>query len=282
MTSPEGVEPTTLSVVEEFGLDIEVLSDDEVRLPVGMSRGGDLITTARVRAVTGGDRKKATGGKAQRSAAHMMTALLEACVIDLGGQRPTKHDVRRLTEPDRSLLAAEIRRRTYPGEKIMITAECDPKTGGCGSKWDFFLDLDELTINYASDIKWIDGLPCFIVNDEGINLKATMHYLLGEDSESMAGQFKDRDMDTVSPAELMDATVLSMLMDINGKEIRPEQYDRLPPIVHSTFEQSIIDNRAGPDLEILSTCKKCKKAMNPEVNIVDFLLRGRAKKVSKR
>ena len=272
---------TAEQAAEELGIKLKKVADADLKLPIGTVMDGHLVRSAQVRSVNGADRKFASSGDAQRSPAHMTTTLLSRCVTELGGKKPNSQDIRAMTEPDRMYLAVEIRRKTYPGEPMLVTAECDPRVGGCGGKWDFKIDLDDVDIRYLEDCDWRDNLPCFSIVDEEMNLTAVFHYLRGMDSEQLAAEFKGRKMQEISPAELLDSHVLATLVEINGKKVSRELYDALDASIHSTLEEGIQENRAGPDLENLARCEDCGKMMDPQVNIVDFLLRGRAPKESR-
>jgi len=267
---------------EELGLTPKKIADAGCELPIGVVIDSKVVKTAQVRSITGADRKAASSGDAQKSPAHMTTTLLFRCVTDLGGKPPSIQDIRRMYEPDRMYLAAEIRRKTYPGEPMLVTAECDPRAGGCGAKWDFEIDLDNIDVRYVDDPLWRDNQACFEVIDEEMNLTAVFHYLRGMDSETLADEFKGKKIQEISPAELLDAHVLATLININDKKVSRELYDALGAQVHSTLEEGIQEHRAGPDLENMARCKDCGKSMDPQVNIVDFLLRGRAPKASRR
>jgi len=255
----------------------EPTASEELILPVGLTKeDGTLITTATVRASNGGDRKAAAAGKARRSGAHITTAFLSRCVEMLGGERPTVPLLRRLSEPDRNFLLLEIRKQTWPDAHTMVaTSEC--QHADCGEKSDFTVDLDEVKI-VRVDPEWQEGLPTFTEKSEELGVEVKFHYLLGGDFESIALKYSQQGRMEANPIEMNDDMLLAMIMEVNGHSIDREDLEIFEAPYLSFFEESIEKHKAGPDLAEKGKCSACNRSVDVQVDILDFLLRGQAKK----
>lgn len=260
------------------------LPQDRIRLPIGLIHDGVLLTHAVVRAMTGKDRKDCADAKYQRSSSHMTTALLRQCLLSLSDESgktviddPNVSLVRKMSEPDRSFLSLEIRRRTYPGQKLLVVSDCDNPS--CKVKLEFEVDLEEDIDVIRVEPLWRGERPCFEVHEEQYGFHAIMHYLSGEDTERLSERFGNVPERQINPVELIQATTLAMISEINGvNDVTMKDLEAFPQEYNSILEDAIMEHRAGPDLTPLANCKECGHETTLQVGIVDFLLRGRQKK----
>lgn len=257
---------------------------DFVTLPVGFIHEGAIIKLAKVRPMTGKDRKECSSAKNQKSSAHMTTALLNQCVTAFASEdgktvidKVTPLLIRRMCEPDRSFLALQIRELSYPGQRMMVTASCDNPS--CRAKVDFFLDLEEdIEVIMVEDPTWVNDRPGFTHFDEEYGMEVRMHYLNGEDQEKLFQKFGSTPENKINPVELLQESVRAMIVDINGEEVDSEDIELFPADLNSVLEDVVTDNVAGPDLTPKAPCSECGHEVTLQVTIVDFLLRGRQKK----
>ena len=261
---------------------------DYLTLPIGfVNEEGVLFRHAKVRGMTAGDRKTCANSKNQRSAAHMTTAMLAQSVVAIADE--TGNHVldekklgpplfRSMTEADRSFLAMEIRRQTYPDKPMPMTATCE--NPDCKEKIDHDIDLEELEVKFIDKPVWREGAPCFEITDDEYGIQGWMKYLTGADMETISNRFGNIPERKINPVELLQRMVEAMVLEINGQEVAIEDLDVFPQEIHSILEEHVQDHRAGPDLMPWVRCPECDCEMQLRVSIVDFLLRGRQKKGS--
>ena len=273
-------QPTPEERLSKFGFTLPTTSEDSVKLLIGVSVDGKVLKTAKVRPMTGKDRKAAASGRSKKSASHMASVLLQRCITDIGGQPPTLPIVKEMTEADRTHLVLEIRRQTFPGEPMQFIAQCQNE--GCGSKIDVSVDLDDLDLFSPEGITWQNHSACFTATDEKLGMRVTMRYLQGRDMEELSAKYSSMRRKDINPVEMVDESMLRMLVSINDEPVEAEDYEAFPSSVIDAIEAMLSVNRAGPDLEQYTRCPDCGLEVQLELNIMDFFLRGSRKKGSKR
>ena len=218
----------------------------EVSLPGGaITPSGELITTARVREMNGFDEEALARLSINTNVAVYVTELLSRCVEDLGGQKPTKEDMRYLLIGDRDALAIGISKATYGPKVDKLQLTCQK----CGEKSDLVIDLDE-------DVKTIP-LKDPKQRTFQVPLKrgsAEIELLLGKDQEEFS---KDIGKKTI-PEQITELLSLAV-RKVNGKDVSGDDALRhLSSADRTTITDFIKDTQPGPDLSnIPVNCATC-------------------------
>lgn len=259
------------------------IPQDRLVLPVGFMDEDMLYTHARVRSMTGEDRRVCANSKNQKSAAHMETALLKQCVTELSNEdeksvtKPNVSMLRKMTEADRSFLSMHIRWQSYPGQDMIVESVCDNPE--CREKITYHVTFEEIEIINVKP-EWRGDVACFSFKDEETNCNAVMHYMTGADQELLVQRFGKVPRRKVNMIEVMQASAEVMIEEINGEEVDEEDLLVFPQNLNSLLEEESVKHRAGPDLTPMAHCPGCGHETTLGVNVVDFLLRGRQGKGS--
>jgi hypothetical protein len=118
-------------------------ADGTVELPGGLLLpGGELITEARVRELTGADEEALARAATTGSLAKYISTLLQCGVESVGEEKATPHILKSLLIGDREALVLGIRRATYGDVIDMDEYPC----GVCGEPIDLQVTLDDIPI----------------------------------------------------------------------------------------------------------------------------------------
>lgn len=118
---------------------IEEAPSNVVELPAGLiSRTGAILTSARVREMTGADEERMARIDFMKNFAIWITELLTLCVEDIGGEAVNKEVIRNLLIGDRDALLLGIRKVTY-GTDVEIILHCQR----CDKDSEVLINIDE-------------------------------------------------------------------------------------------------------------------------------------------
>lgn len=113
---------------------------DLVTLPVPVTFGGQLITTAVVRELTGADEEALARAAVSGEPERMLDSLLTCGVVALGSHRPNSQDLLDLAVANRDALLIGIRRATYGSEVKFDELRCQ----SCGEDFELLYDINDV------------------------------------------------------------------------------------------------------------------------------------------
>jgi hypothetical protein len=217
-----------------------------VYLPAGFVRDGELITMAIVRELNGFDEERLSRLLASDNPAIYVTEMLALAVEDLGGQKPSKDELRNLLIGDRDALWLGIRIASYGPEVeySLVCNECDEKS--------------VVTINLNEDIP-VRKLDDPLKQDYEVELRhgvAKVKLLDGIAQEKYSTNLGKR-----TQAEINTIMLANSVLSINGLPTKGKEdaVRALSSQDRGTIMDFIIETQPGPQLgtEIEAHCHKC-------------------------
>jgi T4 bacteriophage base plate protein len=224
-----------------------------VHLPGGWLRDGELVRTAIVRELNGYDEEKLSRLLSADNPATYVTEMLFLATEDLGGQKPSKDDLRSLLIGDRDALWLGIRIASY-GPEVEYNLTCTE----CDAESAVFINLNEdIPIKELED-PYKQGYDVELRHGVA-RIKLLDGYAQEKTSEGLAKK---------TQAEINTIMLANSVTDINGIRTkgREDAVRELSSQDRGTILDYIVDIQPGPQIgtEIEVHCAKCN-AMYPIV-----------------
>jgi len=222
----------------------------EVTLPAGLLQpNGFLVTSATVRELTGFDEEKLARFDADDNVAKYVTELLYLGVADLGGQKPTKDQLRDLLIGDRDALMLGIRRATY-GDAVEFRLTCT----NCD-------EVSEVIVELDSDVETVP-LEDPLVRVFDVPLRhgsAKVQLMSGWAQEGLGNPAKK------TPAELSSLLLRSCVVELNGMPT-VQNLDAVRALAagdRATLLDFISSHQSGPKLDGIEVhCATCAQVFS--------------------
>ena len=258
---PEGIGPakTTAQVEQEMskvaGMPEPELGEAPsglVHLPGGWLRSdGELVRTAFVRELNGFDEERLSRLDRIENPATYITEMLVLGVEDLGGEKPTKDDIRSLLLGDRDALWLGIRIATYGPdvEYKLVCTECDTDDKPTESM---------VTIDLTEDVpvKELEDPQKQVYEVELRHGVAKVKLLDGYAQEKFSVNLGKK-----TQAEINTIMLANSVTEINGISTRGKEdaVRALSSQDRGTIMDFIVETQPGPELgsEIEVHCAKC-------------------------
>lgn len=217
-----------------------------VYLPGGFVRDGELVVTAVVRELNGFDEERLSRLLAADNPAVYVTEMLSLAVEDLGGQKPSKEEIRSLLIGDRDQLWLGIRIATYgPEVEYTLTcADCDEKS------------LVTVDLNDDIPVRKLDDPLKREYEVELRNGVAKVKLLDGVAQEKYSTNLGKK-----TQAEINTIMLANSVLSINGLPTKGKEdaVRALSSQDRGTIMDFVIETQPGPQLgtEIEAHCSKC-------------------------
>ena len=217
-----------------------------VYLPGGLVRDGELEVVAVVRELNGFDEERLSRLLAADNPAVYVTEMLSLAVEDIGGQKPSKEELRGLLIGDRDALWLGIRIVSYGAdvEYTLTCAECDEKS--------------TITIDLNDDIP-VRKLEDPLKREYEVDLRngvAKVKLLDGVAQEKYSTNLGKR-----TQAEINTIMLANSVLSINGLPTKGKEdaVRALSSQDRGTIMDFIIGTQPGPQMgtEIEAQCHKC-------------------------
>lgn len=231
--------------------EFQAAPEDEVKLPGGIVIGGQLVTSALVRELTGRDEEDMARAAASPHPERLMNTLLKAGVVDLGGHPVTDELLDRLLVGDRDALVLGIRKVTY-GNKI------DYERWGCPAcNGDFTLSVgvDEIPV-VSAEIQ--EEYPVALRGGKSARIRLSN----GGDETALLKSARDNGITAAEQDTLLLSRTVIAITEASGDE-RIVAGDKhavraLGMADRSKLLKTLRDNRPGPRMDEVSiACPDC-------------------------
>ena len=256
--SPAQVEAEMAAALAGTGPPVPELDEGPsgtVYLPGGWLRpDGELVMTAQVRELNGFDEERLSRLLLADNPAVYVTEMLSMSVEDLGGQKPSKDDIRSLLLGDRDQLWLWTRIVTYgPDVEYKLTCtECD--TDGKPTESLVSIDLET-----DIPVKKLDDPNKQEYTVELRRGEATLRLLNGFAQEKFSVGINKK-----TQAEVNTNMLANSVTSINGTPTqgREDAVRRLSSKDRATLLDFMVETQPGPQLstEIEAHCSKCNAA----------------------
>jgi hypothetical protein len=226
------------------------VTEAAVTLPHGVWRGGELRRDAVLRSLDGAD-EAAFAETARLAPAARTTALLDRCLVSLGGPRVSADDVRGLTAGDREALLLHLRRLTL-GERL----ECLVPCAACGEPIAVELDVADLLVGPYGEPAERHELQ---VSEDGRVYALGFRLPTGGDQEAAAA---------IAATDLDGAVELLLQRCVRETVSHP-----VPPSLVSPIGEAM--RARDPQAEVLLEldCPACDERLSVLLDAADFLFR---------
>jgi hypothetical protein len=235
------------SIIEEAMLEpVPEPADDIVTLPGGVLVSNVLKTQVRIKELTGADEEAlARASRHTSDPFAMFRSIIENCLVDVGGTKPTPDIINSMLIGDRDAILMAIRVATY-GSEYETRITC-PK---CSLDTDIALDL-------------VEDIPERKLEDPERVLRTVPLRKPGSEAElrlvAVADQADAVGDSTRTPAEMNTILLGRVVHKINGQEALGAQSMReLSAGDRRILIKYLLDTQPGPQMgEVVATCSHC-------------------------
>jgi len=247
---------------------IQPPGDDVVYLPCGLTHQGTLITTARVRELTGADEEAISRAATSSATEAFVTTLLSCGVTHLGDFPATRELLEELVVGDRDELLIGIRRATY-GDQIDYEMTCPQ----CKTRHAVRVGLDEIPRKKAET----PGKTEFEVPLRK-GRTAVVRMIRGSDQSAIVRATRERGLTAAQADTMLLARTVIYIRDPDGtlhavREVESMVRENMGMADRAAILKALAEHRVGPTEDgVPVPCSSCGNEMRAQVS-VDVLFR---------